>query len=208
MASFKIAWLPGVTMNRVPGATCLPLTISAATAKSLNRPLAHEPMNAWSTFCPATSRAGLHVVGDLVRQDDLRLERREVDRDDLVVLGVIVGKDRLERPLGPAFEILLEDVVVREEGELGRELGRDRRHGQTTVHVDPRQPVAVPLEIAPGEVAVLPRDVMDDVALRTPARGASPSIIDFGRRPDQKPRLALTDDVQHLRRPHAPGEAI
>ena len=33
-----------------PGAIVLPCRISAATAKSLMRPFAHEPMKAWSTL--------------------------------------------------------------------------------------------------------------------------------------------------------------
>jgi hypothetical protein len=41
-----MAWVPGVTRNRVPSATFLPLTISAAISKSESRPLAQEPMKA------------------------------------------------------------------------------------------------------------------------------------------------------------------
>ncbi len=166
-------------------------------------------MKAWSTLILLVGHlaGALGVPRHLVGQDDLRLQRRQVDGDDLVVLGVVVGVRRLERPLRPALEVLGQQVVVGEERELGGQLGGDRGHGQTAVDVDPGEAVAVPLQVAAGEVAVLAGEVVDDVAGVDPL-GQRSLQHHLGGGADQVPGLALAEDVEHLRWAHAPGEAV
>ena len=41
-------WVAGITMQRMPFATCLPLSTFAAVRRSSIRPLVQEPMTTWS----------------------------------------------------------------------------------------------------------------------------------------------------------------
>ena len=67
--------------------------------------------------------------------------------------------------------------------------------------------VAVPLEVATGEVAVLTRDVVDDVA-RVHPLGQRTFEDHLRGGADEVPGLALAEDVEHLRRAHAAREAV
>ena len=162
----------GVTMKRTRGATRLPRTTSAASARSSSVPFAHEPTKAWSIGVPAAAATGCEFSITLSGNATSGCELAEIDLAHRAVVRIRIGIEASNSAFVRARIHSDHDLVRLEGRELRGQLGRHRRQrlARADARVGERGPAV--LDVRVGVIAVLAGDLQKRVLRRHAARRA------------------------------------